>query len=124
MNSNDSTENNSANTNVVPALMLDHVSKWYGNIVGLNDVSIAINGGVTGLLGMNGAGKSTLFKLIVGKLKPSQGTVRLFGINPWKNKAPFSRIGYVPEHEKLYDWMTAFEFVTIMGRLFGHARNT
>ena len=65
---------------VVPALMLDHVSKWYGNIVGLNDVSIAINGGVTGLLGMNGAGKSTLFKLIVGKLKPSQGTVRLFGM--------------------------------------------
>ena len=107
---------------VVPALMLDHVSKWYGNIVGLNDVSIAINGGVTGLLGMNGAGKSTLFKLIVGKLKPSQGTVRLFGINPWQNKAPFSRIGYVPEHEKLYDWMTAFDFVTIMARLFGHSR--
>ena len=117
-------ENNSANSNVVPALMLDHVSKWYGNIVGLNDVSIAINGGVTGLLGMNGAGKSTLFKLIVGKLKPSQGTVRLFGIDPWKNKAPFSRIGYVPEHEKLYDWMTAFEFVTIIARLFGHSRDS
>lgn len=113
----------SVNSNIVPALMLDHVSKWYGNIVGLNDVSIAINGGVTGLLGMNGAGKSTLFKLIVGKLKPSQGTVRLFGINPWKNKAPFSRVGYVPEHEKLYDWMTAFEFVTIMARLFGHPRD-
>ena len=120
MNSqNQDTENSEI---VVPALMLDHVSKWYGNIVGLNDVSIAINGGVTGLLGMNGAGKSTLFKLIVGKLKPSQGTVRLFGINPWQNKAPFSRIGYVPEHEKLYDWMTAFDFVTIMARLFGHSR--
>ena len=106
-----------------PALMLDHVSKWYGNIVGLNDVSIAVNGGVTGLLGMNGAGKSTMFKIIVGKLRPSQGTVRLFGIDPWRNQAPFARVGYVPEHEHLYDWMTAFDFVSTMARLYGYARD-
>ena len=72
----------------VPALMLDHVSKWYGQVIGLNDVSLAIGGGVTGILGPNGAGKSTLFKILVGRLKPSQGTVRLFGIDPWRNPAP------------------------------------
>jgi ABC-2 type transport system ATP-binding protein len=103
--------------------MLDHVSKWYGNIVGMNDVSLAISGGVTGLLGPNGAGKSTLFKILAGKLRPSQGTVRLFGTDPWKNAAPYSRIGYVSENDSLYDWMTALEFVTTLARLYGYTRD-
>lgn len=106
-----------------PVVMLDHVSKWYGNIVGLNDVSIAISGGVTGLLGSNGAGKSTLFKLLAGKLKPSQGTIRLFGTDPWKSNAPYSRIGYVSENEELYDWMTAIDFVSTLARLHGYTRD-
>ena len=105
-----------------PTILLDHVSKWYGSIVGLNDVSIAISGGVTGILGMNGAGKSTLFKLLTGKLKPSQGTVRLFGIDPWQSTSPFGRIGYVSESEKMYDWMTGLEFVSTMARLHGMTR--
>jgi len=105
-----------------PTILLDHVSKWYGSIVGLNDVSIAISGGVTGVLGMNGAGKSTLFKLLTGKLKPSQGTVRLFGIDPWQSTSPFGRIGYVSESEKMYDWMTGLEFVSTMARLHGMTR--
>ena len=53
-----------------PAIMADHVSKWYGQVIGLNDVSLAISGGVTGVLGMNGAGKSTLLKMIVGRIRP------------------------------------------------------
>ena len=106
-----------------PTIMLDHVSKWYGNIVGLNDVSIAISGGVTGLLGPNGAGKSTLFKILAGKLKPSQGTVRLFGTDPWKSAAPYSRVGYVSENDALYDWMTAIDFVTTLARLYGYTRD-
>ena len=106
----------------VPAVMLDHVSKWYGNIIGMNDISLAISGGVTGLLGPNGAGKSTLFKILAGKLKPSQGTVRLFGTDPWKNTAPFARIGYVSENDALYDWMTALGFVTTLARLYGYTR--
>lgn len=105
-----------------PTILLDHISKWYGSIVGLNDVSIAISGGVTGILGMNGAGKSTLFKLLTGKLKPSQGTVRLFGIDPWQSTSPFGRIGYVSESEKMYDWMTGLEFVSTMARLHGMTR--
>lgn len=107
----------------VPAVMLEHVSKWYGNIVGMNDISLAISGGVTGLLGPNGAGKSTLFKILAGKLKPSQGTVRLFGTDPWTNTSPFSRIGYVSENDALYDWMTALEFVTTLARLYGYTRD-
>ena len=106
-----------------PTILLDRVSKWYGSIVGLNDVSIAISGGVSGILGMNGAGKSTLFKLLTGKLKPSQGTIRLFGIDPWQSTKPFGRIGYVSESEKLYDWMTGLEFVATMARLHGMTRD-
>ena len=106
----------------MPTVMLDHISKWYGQVIGLNDVSLAISGGVTGILGENGAGKSTLFKLLVGRLKPSQGTVRLFGTDPWRNPAPYSRVGYVSESERLYDWMTGADFVGTLARLYGHKR--
>ncbi|HJN55914.1 MAG TPA: ABC transporter ATP-binding protein [Candidatus Poseidoniales archaeon] len=106
-----------------PAVLFDHVSKWYGTVIGLNELSVAISGGVTGLLGLNGAGKSTFLKLIVGRLKPSKGTVRLFGIDPWKNTAPFARIGYCAETERMHDWMTAHQFVTTFGRLYGYRRS-
>jgi ABC-2 type transport system ATP-binding protein len=105
-----------------PAILLDHVSKWYGQVVGLNDVSIAISGGVTGVLGMNGAGKSTLFKLLCGRIKPNQGTLRLFGVDPWESTSPFSKIGYVSESERLHDWMTGLEFVSTFARLHGLSR--
>jgi len=106
-----------------PAVMLDHVSKWYGQVIGLNDVSLAISGGVTGVLGMNGAGNSTLLKIIVGRLRPSQGQIRLFGTDPFKNPAPYHRLGYVSESEKLYDWMTGLDFVTTLARLYGMTRD-
>ena len=106
-----------------PAVMLDHVTKVYGQVIGLNDVSLAISGGVTGLLGQNGAGKSTLFKIIVGRLKPSSGTIRLFGTDPFRNPAPYNRLGYVSESEKLYDWMTGLEFVQTFARLYGLKRD-
>ena len=105
-----------------PAVMLDHVSKWYGEVIGINDISLAIEGGVTGILGSNGAGKSTLFKILMGRLKPSQGTVRLFGIDPWKSTTPYRRIGYVSESEKMYDWMTSLDFISTLARLHGMSR--
>jgi len=108
--------------NQTPAVLLDNTSKWYGQVIGLNDVSIAIDGGVTGILGPNGAGKSTLFKLLMGRIKPSQGSVRLFGIDPWESTSPYRRVGYVSESEKMYEWMTAHDFVTTLARLHGMTR--
>tara|TARA_B100000959_G_scaffold282095_1_gene347739 strand:+ start:926 stop:1867 length:942 start_codon:yes stop_codon:yes gene_type:complete len=110
------------NKSETPAVLLDNTSKWYGQVIGLNDVSLAIDGGVTGILGPNGAGKSTLFKLLMGRIKPSQGSVRLFGINPWENTSPYRRVGYVSESEKMYEWMTAHDFVTTLARLHGMTR--
>tara|TARA_B100000287_G_scaffold203620_1_gene192181 strand:- start:691 stop:1644 length:954 start_codon:yes stop_codon:yes gene_type:complete len=107
----------------IPTVLLDKVSKLYGQVIGINEVSLAIDGGVTGILGANGAGKSTLFKLLMGRLKPTQGSVRLFGINPWSNSAPYRRIGYVSESERLYDWMTALDFVSTLARLHGMTRD-
>ncbi len=105
-----------------PAVLVDQASKWYGEVIGINDVSLAIDGGVTGVLGPNGAGKSTLFKLLMGRLKPSQGSVRLFGVDPWTNTAPYRRVGYVSESERMYDWMTGLDFVTTLARLHGMTR--
>ena len=105
-----------------PAVLLEGVSKSYGRIFALSNITLALNGGVTGVLGMNGAGKSTMFKLLMGKLKPSQGKIRLFGTDPWKNPAPYARVGFVPEHEKMYDWMTAHQFVSTFARLNGLTR--
>ncbi len=106
-----------------PAVIIDKCSKWYGQVIGLNDVSLAIGGGVTGILGPNGAGKSTLFKLLMGRLKPSSGSVRLFGVDPWESTAPYRRVGYVSETEKLYDWMTGHDFVSTLARLHGMTRD-
>ena len=105
-----------------PAVLIDQVSKWYGQVIGINDLSLAIDGGVTGVLGPNGAGKSTLFKLMMGRIRPSQGSVRLFGVDPWTNTSPYRRVGYVSESEKLYEWMTALDFVTTLARLHGMTR--
>ena len=106
-----------------PAVLIDQCSKWYGQVIGLNNVSLAIDGGVTGILGPNGAGKSTLFKLLMGRLKPSSGSVRLFGIDPWDSTAPYRRVGYVAETERMYDWMTGHDFVTTLARLHGMTRD-
>ena len=105
-----------------PAVLIDQVSKFYGQVVGLNDVSLAIYGGVTGVLGPNGAGKSTLFKMMMGRLKPTQGSVRLFGVDPWESTSPYRRVGYVSESEKLYEWMTSLDFLTTLARLHGMTR--
>ena len=106
-----------------PVILIENVSKTYGKIHALSGITLALSGGVTGILGMNGAGKSTLFKILMGKLKPSSGQVRLFGTNPWKNPAPYSRVGFVPENEKMYDWMTAHNFIATFARLNGLTRD-
>jgi ABC-2 type transport system ATP-binding protein len=98
-------------------LVLEGVSRWYGNVVAVNDVSMRIGPGVTGLLGPNGAGKSTLIHLMSGFLAPSSGTVTLGGEPTWHNEQIYRRIGLVPEREAMYDGVTGWEFVVFNARL-------
>jgi ABC-2 type transport system ATP-binding protein len=104
-------------------LACDHVSKWYGQVIGLNDVSVSVPPGVTGLLGPNGAGKSTFMKLITGQLKPSKGSVQVFGEPIWRNPALYFRIGFCPEQDAFYERMTGLEWVRALVRLNGLSEN-
>ncbi|HYB93921.1 MAG TPA: ABC transporter ATP-binding protein [Vicinamibacterales bacterium] len=97
----------------------DGVSKWYGQVSGLNNVTVTIPPGITGLLGPNGAGKSTFMKLMTGQLKPSQGTIRVLGEPIWGNPAIYDRIGFCPEQDAFYERMTGLEWVTALVRLNG-----
>ncbi|MGN6575003.1 MAG: ABC transporter ATP-binding protein [Nocardioides sp.] len=102
-------------------LELDHVSRWYRNVVAVNDVSMTIGPGVTGLLGPNGAGKSTLIALMSGFLAPSAGTVTLDGEPLWRNEQVHRSIGLVPEREALFDYLTGRQFVVANAELHGLA---
>jgi ABC-2 type transport system ATP-binding protein len=95
----------------VTTLQIDHVSRWYGNVVAVNDITMTIGPGVTGLLGPNGAGKSTLIHMMSGFLPPSSGTVTLDSATVWRNEAVYHEIGLVPEREGMYDYLTGGEFV-------------
>ena len=103
----------------VPVVAADRVSKWYGQVIGLNDVSVEVGPGVTGLLGPNGAGKSTFLKLITGQLKPSKGVVRVLGEPVWGNPGLFFRLGFCPEQDSFYERMTGLEWLTALTRLNG-----
>lgn len=98
----------------------DHLSKWYGQVSGLNDVTVSIPPGITGLLGPNGAGKSTFMKLMTGQLKPSQGSIRVLGTSLWDTPEAFARVGFCPEQDAFYDRMTGLEWVTALVKLNGH----
>jgi len=95
----------------------DKLSKWYGNILGLSDVTLSIEKGITGLLGPNGAGKSTFLKLLTGQIKANIGYVRIYGENVRNNHRIFSKIGFCPESDSFYEEMTGWEFVTGLLRL-------
>jgi len=107
----------------VNVVVADNVSKWYGHVLGVSDVSWTLKGGIVGLLGPNGAGKSTLIKMMSGLLSPSRGTLTVFGRNPFDDVEIRRLIGYAPEHEKTWDELTALELVTAMGELAGVPRN-
>jgi len=96
---------------------LTGVSRWFGNVVAVNDVTMTIGPGVTGLLGPNGAGKSTLLGMMSGFLPPSSGTVTIDGVEVWRNPSMYSEIGLVPEAQAMFDTMTAEEFVLANARL-------
>ncbi|MGW4049603.1 ABC transporter ATP-binding protein [Streptomyces sp. NPDC004779] len=100
-------------------LNIDHVSRWFGNVVAVNDVTMSIGPGVTGLLGPNGAGKSTLINMMGGFLDPSTGSVTLDGEPVWRNESVYRSIGVVPEREAMYDFLTGREFVVANAELQG-----
>jgi ABC-2 type transport system ATP-binding protein len=97
----------------------DHLSKWYGQVIGLNDVTVTVAPGVTGLLGPNGAGKSTFMKLMTGQLVPSKGSVSVLGEPIRENPGLYFRIGFCPEQDAFYEQMTGLEWVTALVRLNG-----
>ena len=94
-------------------------TKWYGEVIAVNEMSLEVQGGIVGLLGPNGAGKSTLLKLLVGQLKPSRGEVKVLGESVFGNQPLFRKIGYCPEHESLWEELTAVELVGSLTELHG-----
>jgi ABC-2 type transport system ATP-binding protein len=107
---------------MTPIVEFRDVSKWYGNVIGINKLSINVPAGVTGLLGPNGAGKSTLLQLATGQLYPSQGSVRVLGQRVWSNPALNREIGLCPEQDAMYEWMTGWDFLHTSARLSGLSR--
>lgn len=102
-----------------PIVAADHLSKWYGQVIGLNDVTVTVPPGITGLLGPNGAGKSTFMKLITGQLRPSKGAVTVLGEPIWQNPGLYFRVGFCPEQDAFYERMTGLEWLTALVRLNG-----
>ena len=95
------------------------VSRWYGNVVAVNDISMTIGPGVTGLLGPNGAGKTTIMHMMAGFLAPSRGEISVAGRSSWRNPAMFRQVALVPERDSVYAFLTGAEFVVATAKLHG-----
>jgi ABC-2 type transport system ATP-binding protein len=104
-----------------PLLHFQHVSKWYGPVIGVNQVTLELRPGITGLVGANGAGKTTLLKLATGQLRPDIGSVTVFGQDAWSPAAK-RHVGYCPDTDSFYEEMSGRQFVETMARLFGYSR--
>jgi len=100
-----------------PRILVDAVSKWFGSVVAVNDVSFEVHPGITGLLGPNGAGKTTLLRLICGLAAPSEGRVRVLGLDPRVDRNVHRRLGVMSEHESTYDLLTGRQLVELLARL-------
>jgi len=100
----------------------ENLSKWYGNILGLNEISINVSSGIQGLLGPNGAGKSTLIKILTGQLKPNIGEIKIFDEEVFNNHKLFKRIGYCPEFDAFYRDVSGWEFIHFKSTLFDYGK--
>ena len=102
-----------------PIIEARTLSKWYGEVIGLNTLDLLIHPGITGMVGPNGSGKSTFFKLVSGLIRPSVGTITVLGENPWGNRELMSRLGLCPDYDNLNDEHTARYFLRTVGGLHG-----
>lgn len=102
-----------------PVIDVQSVSKWFGNVVAVNDVSLQVQPGITGLLGPNGAGKTTLLRMISGLAKPSEGSIKLLGQPVRGDPELYRRVGVMTEQEAVYDLFSGREFVAFSARLYG-----
>ena len=107
--------------NAAPVIRVDHVSRWFGSVVAVSDVTFDIGPGITGLLGPNGAGKTTLLRMITGLADVSDGVVTVFGQRVRDNPPLYGRMGVMSEHETVYGFMKGRDFVKMMARLRGVA---
>jgi ABC-2 type transport system ATP-binding protein len=98
-------------------IQIKNVSRWYGNVVAVNDITMDIGPGVTGLLGPNGAGKSTILHMIAGFLAPSRGTLTIKDQPTWRNPDIYRQLGLVPERDSVYAFLTGEQFVRSTARL-------
>ncbi|MEK7399808.1 MAG: ABC transporter ATP-binding protein, partial [Candidatus Poribacteria bacterium] len=108
---------------MTPIIEMNSLSKWYSQVMAVNDITLSLGVGVTGLLGPNGAGKTTLMRLITGLLKPDKGEIKVFGEHIWNNYSLNQRIGYCPDHDAFYELMTGFQFVESLAMLNGYTRS-
>ena len=99
------------------SIELRHVSRWYGNVVAVNDITMTIGPGVTGLLGPNGAGKSTVLHLIAGFLPPSRGELTVGTVAPWRHPDIYRTVGLVPERDSVYAFLSGEDFVRATAKL-------
>ncbi len=106
---------------IKPIVAFHEVSKWYGNVIGLNKLSVLVQPGITGLLGPNGAGKSTMLQLATGQLRVSKGQVQVLGAPAWNNPSLYHQVGLCPEQDAFYEWMSGQDFVATCARLAGFA---
>jgi len=100
-------------------LKAENLSKWYGNILGISEISADISPGIKGLLGPNGAGKSTFLKIATGQLKPNIGRIEIFGEPVFNNHHLFNRIGFCPEYDSYYQEVNGWEFMLFIAKLHG-----
>jgi ABC-2 type transport system ATP-binding protein len=105
-----------------PLLLFEHVSKWYGPVLGVNQVTLELRSGVTGLVGANGAGKSTLLRLATGQLRPDIGRVTVDGLDAWSWEAK-RLVGYCSDNDVFYEEMSGRQFVATMARLCGYSNS-
>jgi ABC-2 type transport system ATP-binding protein len=98
-------------------IVLERVSRWYGNVVAVNDITFALGPGITGLLGPNGAGKTTILHMLAGLLRPSSGRVLVDAGPAWRNPAVYRKVGLVPEREAVYPFLTGRQLCVLAAQL-------